>query len=160
MTGLFETQAQAAAAVEDLLLKGADSESISLVATETVGKEQFGIQTKSKVSEGVAVGAGTGGGLAALVAGLTSIGALSTTGIGLVAVGPIIAALAGGGAGAAIGGTLGGLIGLSISKHELKYYEDAIDKGAVLVGVDKNNVDSDVAKRVFERHNVMKIAAA
>jgi excinuclease UvrABC ATPase subunit len=33
-------------------------------------------------------------------------------------------------------------------------------KGAVLVGVDKNNVDSDVAKRVFERHNVMKIAAA
>ncbi len=159
-TGLFETHAQASAAVDDLLRAGCQPKHISLVATETVGKENFGIQTKSKIAEGAAIGAGATGGIAALIAGFTSVGVLASTGVGLIAVGPVIAALAGAGAGAAVGGTLGGLIGWGISEHELKFYENAIEKGSVLVGVAKDDIESDDLKRIFKKHNAKKIASA
>lgn len=161
VTAVFDTHANAAGALESLGIQGFDASDISLVASEDFNADSFGVQTHSKLPEGTAIGAGLGGATGAIVAGLTSIGAVATGGIGLVAAGPLVAALAGAGAGAAGGSVLGGLIGLAIPEHEIKHYEDAVSKGAVLVGVTCANSDQcDLAKDTFEQFNATKVSHA
>jgi hypothetical protein len=160
ITGLFEHPHQASAAVDDLIAAGVPVKAVSVVATDSLGEESFGIREKTKVAEGAAIGAGTGGSIAALVAGFTAVGALGATGIGLLAAGPIVAALAGAGAGAAAGGLIGGAIGLGIPEHEVKFYEDKLEKGAVLVGVDTDRVRNQDVKEIFRRHGADRVATA
>jgi hypothetical protein len=76
------------------------------------------VKTHSKLPEGVAVGATGGGAIGAIAAGLAAVGALAIPGVGILAAGPIVAALAGAAAGGAAGGLIGGLIGLGIPEHE------------------------------------------
>lgn len=151
ITGLFTTATAASAAVRVLEARGIPSSDISIVAAEGTRREAFGIDTKSKAPEGAAIGAGLGGAIGALVAGLTTVGAIATGGIGLLAAGPLVAALAGAGAGAAAGGAVGTAIGFSIPENEIKYYDDAFRKGAVLLGVQCD--DSDEAETIEDALN-------
>lgn len=147
VTGLFTRAREAAEAVRALEARAIPERDVSIVAAERLDRESFGIELNSKAGEGAAIGAGTGGAIGALVAGFTAVGTLSTGGAGLVAAGPIIAAFAGAGAGAAAGGAVGAAVGLAIPEHEVKFYNDALKRGAVLVGV---QCDSD------ERENGVK----
>lgn len=161
ITGLFESPSDAARAVDALINRGVSPDAISVIASESMNLDEFAITTKSKVAEGAAIGAGVGGGIAAIIAGFTVVGTLATSGVGLLAAGPLVAALAGAGAGAAVGGALGGLIGLGIPEHEVKYYEDALSKGSVLIGVDNENVeDDDMVKDILKHHDVQKVSSA
>jgi ferritin-like metal-binding protein YciE len=72
--------------------------------------------------------------------------------VGLLVAGPIVAALAGAGAGAAAGGVIGGLIGLGIPEHQVKYFQDAIEKGSVLVGVKVPEDREEWAESILEAH--------
>jgi len=102
-----------------------------------------------------------GGAIGALAAGLTTVGVISTGGAGLIAAGPIIAALAGAGAGAAGGSIIGGAVGAAIPEHEVKHYEDAIEKGSVLVGVECSDGDTkDKAKEALKACEAEKISNA
>lgn len=159
ITGLFGSPTEAAAAMDALIAKGVDPAHISVVASEAVDTEAFAIEDSSRVGEGAAIGAGIGGGVGALIAGFTTVGALASTGLGLIAVGPVVAALAGAGAGAAAGGVLGGLAGLSIPEHEIKHYEGAIERGSVLVGVsDTTPLDSASVRDVLEAYGADKVS--
>ncbi len=161
ITAIFESNDNAAGALEALVAHGFDSGDISLIASEQFDRESFGVETHSKLAEGAAIGAGAGGAAGAVVAGLTTVGAIAAGGLGVVAAGPIVAALAGAGAGAAGGSVLGGLIGSTIPEHEIKHYEDALDKGHVMVGVDCETSDQcDKAKDIFEQFNAEKISHA
>ncbi len=161
VTALFENHTDAAAALDSLVAAGFDTSNISFIASDDFDADAFTVQTHSKLPEGAAIGAGTGGAIGALVAGLTAVGAIATGGAGLLVAGPLVAALAGAGAGAAGGSILGGLIGLAIPEHEIKHYEDALAKGSVLVGVECDDADErKTAKAVFERHNAGKISHA
>lgn len=161
ITALFEHHRDAAAAIQTLEHRGFSANRISLVASDSFKKEDFGIESHSKLPEGVAIGAASVGAIGALVAGLTAVGAIATGGAGLLVAGPLVAALAGAGAGAASGGVIGGLIGMAIPEHEVKHYEDAIEKGSVLVGVEcENSDDKDRAKETFEHFKASKIASA
>src|SRR5262249_13583351 len=67
---------------------------------------------------------------------LAGIGALAIPGLGpFVAAGPIMAALAGVGAGGAIGGIAGALIGMGIPEYEAKRYEGRVKDGGLLLSV-------------------------
>ena len=57
ITGLFESPADASAALHTLEARGVHRDCLSLVASESVPKESFGITTHSKLPEGVAIGA-------------------------------------------------------------------------------------------------------
>lgn len=161
ITGLFENGAKASEAIAQLEMKGVPTKDISLVASENFKKESFGIEDSSKLPEGTAIGAGAGGAVGALVAGLTSVGAVATGGVGLVAAGPVVAALAGAGAGAAAGGVVGGSVGAFIPENEVKYYEDALKKGSVLVGVEFDDKDrKETIENTFENHNASRVATA
>lgn len=160
-TAIFDTHADAANALESLTRAGIDPSRISFIASDDFDADTFGVQTHTKVAEGAAIGAGTGGAIGAIVAGLTMVGAVATGGAGLVVAGPLVAALAGAGAGAAGGSVLGGLIGLAIPEHEIKHYEDAIERGSVLIGVEcKDNDEKKAVKEIFERHNAERVSHA
>ncbi len=73
---------------------------------------------------------------------LAGIGSLAIPGIGpFIAAGPIVAALAGIGAGGAVGGLTGALIGAGIQEYEAKRYEGRIAKGGILLSVHSDNSD-------------------
>jgi len=161
VTGLFETPSQAAAAVRTLETRGVPENEISIIAGEDFKKESFAVDSHSKLPEGVALGAGTGGAIGALAVGLTAVGTLATGGAGLIAAGPIVAALAGAGAGATAGAITGGAIGAAIPEHEIKHYEDAIQRGSVLVGVHCQEEETrDLAKQCFQDCDAKKISHA
>ena len=162
LTAIFETHANAAQAIESLVAAGFDSSKVSFIASDDFDADTFGVESGSKAAEGVAIGAGTGGAIGAVVAGLTMVGAVAATGgAGILVAGPLVAALAGAGAGAAGGSILGGLVGLAIPEHEIKHYEEAIERGSVLVGVEcKDSDERDAAKKVFERFDADKVSHA
>lgn len=162
LTAVFETHPDAARALESLVAAGFETSRISFIASDDFDADTFGVESGNKMAEGVAIGAGTGGAIGAVVAGLTLVGAVAATGgAGLLVAGPLVAALAGAGAGAAGGSVLGGLIGLAIPEHEIKHYEEAIEHGSVLVGVECDDAaERKSAKAIFERHNADKISHA
>jgi len=74
---------------------------------------------------------------------------MAVPGVGpLIAAGPIMATLAGVGAGGAVGGLTGALIGLGIPEYEAKRYEGRLQKGAILLSVHCDT--SDEIKRATE----------
>lgn len=161
ITGLFESPAVAASAVRSLDARGIDASDISIVASEDTNRDAFVIESGSKAAEGAAIGAGTGGALGALIAGLTAVGTIATGGVGLIAAGPIVAALAGAGAGALAGGAVGTAVGLAIPENEIKFYNDALRKGSVLVGVHcESPAQERIAKDVFKAAGAQKVSHA
>lgn len=161
ITGLFANPADASASIHTLEARGVQVERISIIAGDTVDANSFAITTHSKLPEGVALGAGTGGAIGALIAGFVAAGTIVTGGVGLIAVGPLIASLAGAGAGATAGGIVGGSIGSIIPEHEVKHYEDAFKKGSVLVGVECTDDDTEDAVRdTFKNFDAKKVSTA
>jgi len=161
ITGLFEEPSDASAAMHTLIARGVSESAISVVASDAVATESFAIDRHSKLPEGVAIGAGSGGAVGALVAGLTSVGAIATGGTGLLVAGPMIAAFAGAGAGAAGGAVVGGAIGAAVPEHEVRHYEDALEQGAVLVGVECEDDDVErLVKDTFEHFDAEKVSTA
>lgn len=160
IVGLFKQPSQAAAAVYSLEFRGVDSDKINLVASDNFDKDSFALNTNSKLPEGVALGATTGAAITGLVAGFTAIGTVATGGLGLLASGPVVAALAGAGAGAAGGSVIGGLIGVSIPEHEIKFYEDAMKEGSVLLGIEYGDDNKEMIKEVLENCDAEKVTSA
>jgi hypothetical protein len=105
----------------------------------------------------VTTGAIVGGGLG----WLAGIGALAIPGLGpFIAAGPIMAALAGVGAGSVVGGIAGALIGMGIPEYEAKRYEGRIKDGGILLSVHSDNSEwTKKAKRVLEHTGAQDISS-
>lgn len=160
ITGLFENASQATLAMYRLEALGILGNEISVVANDSYTRDDFAVDEGSKAAEGGIIGAASGGVIAAIVAGFTAVGAVATGGAGLLITGPLVAALAAGGAGAAAGGTIGAIIGAFIPEHEIKYYEDAIEKGSVLVGVKYTSDNKDDIKEALENAGAENVSTA
>ena len=64
------------------------------------------------------------------------LNALAIPGLGpLLAAGPIVAGLAGLGAGGAVGGFIGALAGMGIPEYEARRYEGRVKDGGILLSV-------------------------
>jgi hypothetical protein len=149
VTGIFAHHADAANAIHALEERAFRDSEISLLMSDDVG-ENFKIKDSSKMPEGVATGATTGGVIGALVAGLTAVGTIATGG-GLLVAGPLVAILAGGGAGAGVGGLLGGLVGAGMTEYEAKLFASELEDGKILLAVHCSDDDrKETAERVME----------
>ena len=157
VTGLFRSRADAERAVEDLVHYGWSRDDISLLMSDATRGREFGLAMATKAPEGAATGATIGGVLGAVAAGLVALGVIAVPGLGLVAAGPIVATLAGLGAGAAAGGLTGALVGLGLPEHEAKFYNEAIEKGSILVGVYSHSDRADQAKKILEAAGAEKV---
>ena len=93
---------------------------------------------------------------------LVGIGALAIPGLGpVIAAGPIVAALAGVGAGGALGGLAGALIGLGIPEYEAKRYEGRVRNGGILLSVHCDDSEwTRRAEEILKRTGAEDVSAA
>ena len=141
-TELFADRESAERAYNAAIQKGYTDEHISVLMSEDSKKKYFDSVLVEKVpgndalegaGVGGAIGAVTGGTLAALAAVGTS---LLIPGLGLVIAGPIAAGLAGAGAGGISGGLIGALVGWGIPQDKAKIYENGLKNGGIVLSVD------------------------
>jgi hypothetical protein len=157
VTGLFKTRSAAERAVEGLIDYGYSREDISLLMSDATRGREFAVQVATKAPEGAAAGAAIGGVLGAIAAGVVALGILVVPGLPLVAAGPIVATLAGLGAGAAAGGLTGALIGLGIPEHEAKFYHEALKHGGILLRVYSHDDRAHQARKILEATGAEKV---
>lgn len=134
--GIYRNRADVENAVDTLRREEFRNTDISVLFPENEGTKDFAHEKKTKAPEGTATGATTGAIVGGGLGWLVGIGALAIPGLGpFIAAGPIMAALAGVGAGGAIGGIAGALIGMGIPEYEAKRYEGRVKEGGILLSV-------------------------
>ncbi len=154
--GIYGTRAAAEDAIEDLQSAGFRVEDISVLLPENLGNKDLRTEKSTKAPEGTTTGATSGAVIGGALGLLAGIGTIAIPGIGpLIAAGPIMATLAGIGAGGAVGGLAGALIGAGFPEYEARRYEGRVQKGGVLVSVHADN--SEWAKKAKE---IMKNSGA
>jgi hypothetical protein len=135
LTAFFVARAEVAGAVGCLLGSGIEADAIRVLPKTVHHLDDIGIRSATKAPEGAALGAIVGG-LAGMVAGaLCAGGAIVVPGLGAVLAGPLVAALAGGGAAGALGVLVGALVGACWPEYEAAYLQDAVRIGGALVAV-------------------------
>ncbi len=145
-------------AIRRLYEDGFTQPQISLLVSDPTKEKHLAIKPGTKASEGVAAGAAAGGALGAIAVGLTAVAGIVIPGLGLSIAGPLVAALAGLGAGATAGGLVGGLVGLGISEHEAKVVEDAVKQGNVALAVTDDDADRiEIVHGVFQSTGALTI---
>jgi len=139
-SAIFDSYADAAAAVQRVKQAGVGDGDISLVSNDAAAdRGSYGPYTYSEevaTTSAAASGAGLGtvvGGAAGLLAGL---GIIAIPGLGpVVAAGWLAAIAVGAGTGAVAGGLVGGLIGSGVSEDEAHAYAEGVRRGGTLVSV-------------------------
>ena len=140
--GIYRDRMSAENAVDVLREENFRNTDISALLPENLGTKDFAHEKNTKAPEGVTAGATTGAVVGGGLGWLAGIGALAIPGIGpLLAAGPIVALLAGAGAGGAIGGLTGALIGMGIPEYEAKRYEGRVKSGGILLSVHCDSSD-------------------
>lgn len=137
--GVYQNEADAQRAVDELLKIGYTQDQISVLSKsgETVNAEDTETATETGLIGGAATGAALGG-----VGGLlASLGLLAIPGIGpILAAGPIAAAVAGAIAGGTVGGTVGTLGGIlfdsGADEEDVRYADERFHAGDIIVHVD------------------------
>ena len=156
VTGIFQSRESAELASEELIRSGFAPEDISLLVSETTHGREFAVKQATKAPEGAATGAAVGGVLGAVAAGLAAVATISVPGLGFLAAGPLVAALAGLGAGGAAGGLIGALTGLGIPENEAKFYHGELAKGGILLGVYAHQDRVKLAKEILDNAGAEK----
>jgi hypothetical protein len=160
LTGLYDSYADAEAAVRDLEAAGISHSDISLfarnAADNTVHPTKEGNEAGPGAGAGAAFGAIVGGG-SGLLAGL---GMLAIPGIGpVVAAGWLVAAAAGAAGGAVVGGAGGGLIGAMVGsgvpEQDANVYAEGVRRGGTLVSVRVEEAQAGTADAILRRHHAV-----
>jgi hypothetical protein len=153
MTGMFRDRESAERAYQCVTSRGYTDKDVSLLMSDdtrtrcfprdAVTKTELG----TKAAEGAGIGAATGAGLGALLIGLAATG-IAIPLVPIIAMGPLAAALAGGGAGGAVGALIGALVGYGIPEERAKLYEQGIKEGGIVFGVNpRTDEDAEYIER-------------
>jgi hypothetical protein len=155
---MFRDRESAEGAYRSLTSRGYTKDDVDVLMSDETRKKHFSdddveSDLGNKALEGAAVGAGIGGTLGAILAGVAAVGTLAIPGVGLIAAGPIAAALAGLGAGGAAGGLIGALVGAGIPEERAKLYEKGINEGGIVMGVrPRSDEDADYFENEWKNH--------
>lgn len=142
-TGMFADRQSTENAYNMLHDKGYTKDEINVIMSDETRNTHYSdedTELGSKAAEGAGTGSAIGGTLGAIAGVVAAIGtSLVIPGLGLVIAGPIVAGLAGAGAGGITGGLVGGLIGSGMPEDRAKQYEAGIKQGNVVLGVHPRN---------------------
>ena len=134
--GIYASRADTLEAVETLKTAGFRNTDIAVLMPDNPGTKDFAVEMNTKAPEGATWGGIIGAVIGGSLAWLTAMSMITVPGLDpVVAAGPIIAALAGIGAGAVIGGIIGALVGLGLPEYQAKRFEGRIRKGGILLSV-------------------------
>jgi hypothetical protein len=131
--GVVEDATRAEVIVRALFEQGLSKNDVSVILAGSV--EGSAHARKSEAASRVAVGAGTGGVLAATFGLLAGAGSIGVPGVGqLIGAGALFAALNGSGSTLATFGTVAGfLAGIGVPEVQAKLYESTMRQGHLLV---------------------------
>jgi hypothetical protein len=160
---MYDSYADASAAVSALESAGIPRDDISIVANQTSTSTTTAAGPVVDTDE-AASGAGTGATIGTVLGGgaglLAGIGALAIPGLGpVVAAGWLVAALAGAGAGAAAGGLIGSLTGAGVEEHEAHVYSEGVRRGGSLVTARVDESRTSEVESILARHNPVDTTA-
>jgi hypothetical protein len=154
VSALFDTYADAQAAVSNLEAAGIPSDDISIVANNSDGRYRDDTDA--------AEGAGTGAGLGAMIGGagglLAGLGLLAIPGVGpVVAAGWLAATAAGAATGAVVGGAAGGIVGAltesGVPERDAHLYAEGVRRGGTLVTARVEDSRADTADSILRAAN-------
>lgn len=148
ITGSFRDRESAESAYSTLLARGYTANEINVMMSDDTRKTKFAhdddLHLGNKSAEGGAAGAAVGGVVGTILGVLAAAGTLAIPGLGVVLAGPVVAGLAGLGAGGAAGGLIGALVGMGIPEDRAKLYEADIKSGGIVLGTTPRS-DEDAA---------------
>lgn len=157
---LFDSYAQAEAAVRDLEAAGFAAADISILHRRADGE----ISDAADGADGDAnSGAGVGATLGTVVGGgagiLAGLGLLAIPGLGpVVAAGWLVATLTGAGVGAAAGGILGALTGAGVDEADAHVYAEGVKRGGTLVTIRAADATQAAnAETILARHQPVSL---
>jgi uncharacterized membrane protein len=134
--GSFDSVDEVNRAVRELRASGFMESDINLVANNVQGGQTTEPRLTPAGEHATATGALTGGAIGGAAGLAVSLMGLAIPGIGpILAAGPIVAALAGVGAGAVAGGLIGSLTEMGIEKSDAEIYAEAVRRGGSLLTV-------------------------
>lgn len=147
--GVFSRIAQADRAVHALVAAGFPKDQITVICPSCTAekfdeykKEQpAGAHTPAAAAGGSAIGAVLGGLVAA-------VGVVASGGIGLLVAGPLLAGAAGG---AVAGGLIGAMSTRGLEKEVANFYDQALQKGKILVAIEYEGEGQDERLATAER---------
>jgi hypothetical protein len=140
-TGVFHDREAAERAYESLRARGYEADDVNILMTDETRKRWYPADetSQSELGNKAIAGAGVGGAIGTAVGALLAVVAATATvavpGLGLLAAGPIAAALAGAGAGGVTGGLIGAMVGAGIPEDRAKEYEGALKRGGMVMSV-------------------------
>lgn len=157
VSGLFREKTDARNALAALEKNGFRDDEVSVALTGDTGMKQgFGIRETANAPAFAAWGGLATGCGGALMCGWIALTAPVTEGLGIAAAGPVLATLAGFGAGAMAGGLLGALIGMGIPRDEIDIEEKNANLGHMLLAVKAHGLaEATVVDNIFKNQNAM-----
>lgn len=160
--GIYSDRTTAADATNVLQKAGYRATDISVLSSDNQGSKDFALEPRKKALEGAATGAAVGAVLGAALAWFVSIQTVTIPGLeALVAAGPVLAALAGAGAGGALGWIVGLLAGVGMPEYVAKRYAGRIRRGGILLSVHCDSPEwCDRAKKTLKNTGARNISSA
>lgn len=151
MTGMFEDRERTEHAYKALEERGYTKDDVNLIMSDETRRKYFpeeNIKIGTKAAAGAGKGSAIGGGVGAIAGAIAAVGtSLVIPGLGIIIAGPIVAGLAGLGAGGITGGLIGALVGSGIPEARARLYESGIKNGRIVMGVKPRNEED---ARYFE----------
>jgi hypothetical protein len=160
--GIYENRTTVSDAIDVLHKAGYRATDMSVLSSDNQGSKDFAHEKHTKALPGAATGAAAGAVVGAALAWFLSLQTMPITGLGpLVAAGPVLAGLAGAGAGGALGWIAGLLAGLSLPEYVAKRYAGRIRHGGILLSVHCDNQEwCDRAKKMLKDTGARNISSA
>jgi hypothetical protein len=134
--GIYPDRTTVSDAINVLHKTGYRTTDISVLSSDNQGSKDFGLEQHMRALDGAATGAAAGAIVGAALAWFASSQNVAIPNLGpLIAAGPVLAALAGAGAGGALGWILGFLAGAFLPEYVAKRYAGRIRRGGILMSV-------------------------
>jgi hypothetical protein len=149
--GIFSRLASADRAAHALVKAGFHKDEITVICP-TCTTENFEEYTRREPAGAKTAGAATrGGAIGALLGGFVAVAGITLSGgVGVLVAGPMLATAAGGGAVA--GSFVGAMMTRGLEREMANFYDQAVQKGKILVGVDCHG--DDAQKRLVKAEKI------
>ncbi len=160
--GIYPDRTTVSDATNVLQKKGYRATDISVLSSDNQGSKDFGHEKRSKALQCAAMGAAAGAVIGAALAWFVSAQAVTIPALRpLVDSGPVLAALAGAGAGGMLGWIVGLITGLGLTEYVAKRYEGRIRRGGILLSVHCDTPEwCDRAKKTLKDTGARNISSA
>ena len=159
--GIYPDRTTVSDAICVLQKAGYRQTDIAVLSSDGQGSKDFALGNRTRGLEGAAVGTAVGAAIGAVSAWFISMQTVTLAAFGsLVAAGPVLAALAGAGAGGVVGWIVGFLAGMRLPEYVAKRYEGRIRRGGILLSVHCDSPEwCDRARKTLKDTGALNVAA-